>query len=329
MSGEIPIRHYWNVFCPAIIAIIGLFSSGALSQTTQSLQSADSIPDGLEARAEQEAVEEPAEPPSRPFSLEVTYSLFSDYVFRGINFSEYEGEGRERLNHQLATSLGIPLGPDGKYGTFGFDMFFEWYEAQKRLNPETGGQNLQEVDYTLKWSYAIEPIATTLTLGWTDYIFPNANAIRTNEVFVKFEHNDAWVWRGLGYKGEEGILNPSLFLARDLRVSEGYWIEFGMNHPFKLSQNLTLTPGITFALDGGYLDPLLHDGEGQKSLEYAYTQYGMDVTYNLTEVLHLPPCAGSVFISGQLYYNQASRVEKRQGIIKDEFYGGMAVGWSW
>jgi hypothetical protein len=55
----------------------------------------------------------------------------------------------------------------------------------------------------------------------------------------------------------------------------------------------------------------------------------VDTTYDLTEVLHLPAWAGTVFISGQLYYNQASDVEKRMGLIKDEFYGGMALGWSW
>jgi hypothetical protein len=288
-----------------------------------------SLRSGRQKKAAEGAAEEPAALPGRPFSLGVTYYLFSDYVFRGVNFSEYESEGRERLNHQMTTSLGIPIGQGGKYGTFGFDTFFEWYEAQKALNSETGGQNLQEVDYTLRWSYQLEPIATKLTLGWTDYTFPNANAVRTNEAFVKFEHNDAWLWRGLGYKGEEGILNPSLFFAQDVRVSDGYWVELGINHPFKLSKNLTLTPKMTFALDGGYLDPLLHGGEGQRSLEYAYTQYGVDTTYDLTEVLHLPAWAGTVFISGQLYYNQASDVEKRMGLIKDEFYGGMALGWSW
>jgi hypothetical protein len=259
----------------------------------------------------------------------VTYYLFSDYVFRGINFSEYAGEGREKPNNQMTTSLSIPIGKDGEYGTFGFDTFFEWYAAQKQLNPETGGQNLQEVDYTLRWSYDLKSIATKFTTGWTDYTFPNAHPIRTNEIFFKFEHNDAWMWRGLGYKGDAGILNPSFFFAQDLRYSRGYWVELGLNHPFEVCKNLTITPKMTFALDGGYLQPLETGGEGQKSLEYAYTQYGLDTTYTLNDLLHIPENAGTVYISGQLYFNEASDVEKRQGIIKDELYGGMALGWSW
>ena len=41
-----------------------------------------------------------------PVTLDVTYSLYSDYIFRGINFSEYAGEGREKFNHQVTTAFG-------------------------------------------------------------------------------------------------------------------------------------------------------------------------------------------------------------------------------
>jgi hypothetical protein len=332
MKREKPMSRSRIVFL--LFAVAGVLSwSEAVFAQTATNSAVDAPPANLQAPGEQTAVEGATEaapePPGRPFSLGVTYYLFSDYVFRGINFSEYFGEGREKPNHQMTTALDIPLGKDGQYGTFGFDTFFEWYAAQKKLNPETGGQNLQEVDYTLRWSYELEPVATTFTMGWTDYTFPNAHPIRTNEIFFKFAHNDAWMWRGLGYQGEEGVLNPSLFIAQDLRYSRGYWVELGLNHPFDVCKNLTVTPKLTFALDGGYLQPLLTGGEGQKSLEYAYTQYGLDVTYTLNDLLHIPEAAGSVFISGQLYFNEASRVEKRQGIIQDELYGGMALGWSW
>ena len=38
----------------------------------------------------------PTESAQRPWSLGLTYSLYSDYIFRGINFSEYPREGREK-----------------------------------------------------------------------------------------------------------------------------------------------------------------------------------------------------------------------------------------
>ena len=104
-----------------------------------------------------------------PFSFDVTYYLYSDYVFRGINFSEFPREGRERLNHQMTTTLstdvGLLLGREaGAYGTIGLETFFEWFAGQKSIDPIHGGQNLQEVDYILSWSYDIEPIDTTFTM---------------------------------------------------------------------------------------------------------------------------------------------------------------------
>ncbi len=53
------------------------------------------------------------EPADSPFSLGVTYSLYSDYVWRGINRSEYRGEGREKPNHQLEAYLDC-LNGDGR-----------------------------------------------------------------------------------------------------------------------------------------------------------------------------------------------------------------------
>jgi hypothetical protein len=326
MKKETSKRRYLTGFALIALLLAGICPSWVSAQTSPT------IPAIAEPNQER-PVEVAPEPPGAPFSLGVTYYLFSDYVSRGVNYSEYAGEGREKLNHQLATSVDVPLGCDGKYGTFGFDIFFEWFAAQKELDPEYGGQNLQEVDYTLRWSYDLDAIDTTLTIGWADFVFPNiktpGNDDRTNECFISLEHNDAWLWRGMGYQGEDGVLNPRFFFAQDLHISRGYWVEIGLSHPFDVCKNLTCTPSITFALDGGYLETSLNGGNGRGSLEYAYTQYGLDLTYDLTEALHLPPQAGSVFVSGQLFFNDASKVEENRNIIQDEFYGGMAMGWTW
>jgi len=267
-------------------------------------------------------------PPSRPLRFSVAYRLMSDYVFRGINYSEYRGEGREKLNHQMTTTLDIPLGKKGEFGTFGFDTFFEWYAAQKELTGS--GANIQEIDYTLRWGYHLAPLATTATFGWTDYTYQHVregDPDRTNEAFVKLEHNDAWMWRPLGYRGDTGVLNPYLLVALDLDVSRGVWLELGIDHEFELVRNLTLTPSMVFAVDGGYTGPLLRRTRDHDT-GYAYTQVGMDVTYDLTEVLRLPAWAGSVKVSGLLYYTNATDSFVAKG-GHDEFWGGMSVGWTW
>jgi hypothetical protein len=294
------------------------------------------VPPVAEKAKVEQAPEAASEPPERPFSLAVTYYLFSDYVYRGVNLSEYPGEGREKLNHQMATSIDIPLGKKGNLGNFGFDTFFEWFAQQEKLETTPPGHNLQEIDYTLRYSYDVESIKTKATVGWTEFTYPRilSSHDRTNEWFIRLEHNDAWMWRGLGYKGEDGILNPSFCFAQDMGYILGQWYELCIKHEFTLCKNITWTPQCIFAFDGGYIQPSLNDGKGSGKFEYAYTEPGMELKYDLTELLHLPPYAGSVYISGQLYYNAVSAVEKSRNedshqVLKDLLFGGLTVGWSW
>ncbi len=44
-----------------------------------------------------------------PLSVTLSYWLVSDYIFRGINYSEYAGEGREKPNHQLEVKLDVDV----------------------------------------------------------------------------------------------------------------------------------------------------------------------------------------------------------------------------
>ena len=268
----------------------------------------------------------------KPFTLGLSYALVSDYVFRGINFSEYDGEGREKPNHQLTVSLDVPLGPDARYGTVGFDAWFEWYAAQHEISGD--GANIQEIDYTVRWSYDVEPIASTVTLGVIVYTFPNLdgggthNNDRTQEWYVSLEHNDAWLWRWAGYQGDGGVLNPSLSVYHDLHLSRGVWIELGISHDFEIVRNVTLAPSVLFAIDGGYLGPLLKSDD--HDFRYAYTQFGIDVAYDMTELLHLPDWAGSVTLSGGLSYTLSTSAVRHNDVIDgDELWGGMTVAWSW
>lgn len=276
-----------------------------------------------------------------PISVGVSYYLMSDYIFRGINFSEYPGEGREKLNHQMTTAFTYDA---GRWGQFGFDTFFEWYADQEKLNPFGGGQNLQEVDYALRWTYPFEAIATDLTLGYTFYTFRNLGKLlrqdgavgnnndnRTHEWWFRLNHNDAWAWKWLLPDNENGILNPYFLLAQDLGVGAGaVWMELGVNHPFTIPgvDNLTITPSYTITADCGYLRRLRglphHD-----YLRLAYEQWGLNVTYDLTPVLRLPKWAGTVSISGLLYFNNALGTAAHDGTINDEFWGGMALNWGW
>ena len=269
----------------------------------------------------------------RPWSLGLTYSLYSDYVFRGINLSEYPGEGREKPNHQLSVDLGLDLaslwgGTPGSLGELTFSTWFEWYADQEKLNPDAGGNNLQEVDYTIGWSYDVDSLASTLGVAFVFYTFPNAKPLNTQELNFTLDHNDAWMWHWLWPENEDGVLNPSVLYAIDIDATHnGGWIELGFSHEFSMADYLALTPSVTVAIDHGYLDPILGTDRGP-STRFAYVQYGLNLDYDLTGACSLSSDYGSLTLSGFLFFNDAVGNPEDNGIIQDEFFGGVSLGWS-
>lgn len=285
------------------------------------------------------------EEPQCPVSFSLTYALYSDYVFRGLNLSEYRGEGREKPNHQLTVSIGYDLSSlgQGDWGTLGFDAWFEWYAAQKQLNPEEGGQNCQEVDYTIWWSHAIDPIATDVTLGYVFYNYLNLGYVlrqdrergnnndnASQEWNIKFAHNDAWMWKSLLPNNDDGVLNPFFLFAHDVGAFPGVWMEWGISHDFAIPgvEGLTVTPSWKQAAQGSYY---------KHGFFLAGDELALKTTYDLTPILQLPKWAGTVSIGGELHYWNAyhqmeadpdpGRAIEYSG--HDEFWGGLTVNWSW
>jgi hypothetical protein len=333
----------------AALALV-VFVSSALAESPQPLRLAFDGPSQEETWDEGKFVEEPKPAAEKapgwekplPLSLTLEYTLVSDYVFRGINYSEYPREGRERPNHQLGTSLSLDLAPlwgkpAGEYGEIGFDTWFEWFAGQKELNPTTG-ENIQEIDYTIWYSYKIKQIATDVKVGWLDYVYPNLvgvkNDERTNEWSFSLAHNDAWVFRSLGYQGEDGILNPTLSFYQDLHTSGGCWADFSISHPFGIIKNLTLTPSYMLHIDFGWAGPYAETSTGSDDHDtrIAGMTYGLDLTYDLTEVLRLPAWAGTLAISGFINWFDPTPQYRHYGPIlgvQDELYGGTKLTWSW
>ncbi len=275
-------------------------------------------------------VEEPG--PISPFRLGLGYHLYSDYVFRGMNLSEYPGEGREKPNHQmtmdLATDFGLLFGQQkGTCGVFTFGTWFEWYAAQEALDPIHGGQNLQQQNFTLSYAYEVKPVASTFTLGYTWRNRINAKSTSTSDWWLSVEHNDAWMWKWLFPNNDKGVLNPSFLFAQDVNEADGgVWMELGIKHPFEPFQNFTLTPGIILAIDHRYIEPIMGVGDGATQL--AYVQYGLTASYNFGRLLNFPRWMRDLTLSGVLYFNDAlGNLEDNQR-IQDEFYGGMSVNWA-
>ncbi len=291
-----------------------------------------------QAPAEQPAVpatqksETVEEKPGLPISFGLTYALYSDYWWRGFNFSEFDGEGREKPNHQLTVWFEFDL---GDFGRIGYSTWFEWYAAQKQLNPDFGGQNCQEVDYTVYYAYTVEQITTDVTLGMNFYEYLNLarelesdkdpgnnNDDRSVDIYLTLEHDDAWMWKWLLPNNEEGVLNPSFLIAQDVGSITGTWMEWGISHDFAIPgiDNLTITPGYKLLAQCNYWLP---------GFFLAGDVWSLSTTYDLTPVLKLPEWAGTVTVGGELYFYNAYGQLESTGTTDDHFWGGMTVNWSW
>ena len=267
-----------------------------------------------------------AQDKSRPISFSVDHTIASDYVFRGANLSEYPGEGREKLNHQLGFGIELDTAKLGaNIGTFGFSFWGEWYADQvSALNTPTGsGNSLQEVDYAINWSYELAELFTTVELGWIAYTFPQTggDAHYTNEWYVSLSFDDSDI-----FGTEESVLNPYVAYYLDVDDVDGGWLEFGISHGFALAdlgmantvvlKDITVTPGIVMGVD---------DGQMGKSMRLANVQYQLEAEYDISSALDISPEYGKASLTAFVYFSDAIH----DAFLNDEFWGGMKMSYTW
>ncbi len=253
-----------------------------------------------------------------PITFSIDYTLVSDYVWRGQNLSEYAGEGREKPNHQMTVGASYDT---GNFGTFSGSIWFEWFGGQKSMDPSSDG-HLQEVDYTLSWSYDVEAIATTVELGWIGYQFPQASGDGrfTHEWYISLGFDDS----GL-FGTKESVLNPYVAYYMDVDDLHGSWIEWGISHDFALAdcgfkdtpilKDMTLTPSFVMGIDHGQLS---------ESTKLANLQYGLDISYDMSSALGIPDKYGNLTLTGFLRFSDAVYDEA----LNDEFWGGVTIGYT-
>ncbi len=270
-----------------------------------------------------------------PLSFGVDYTVVSDYVWRGINLSEYAGERREKLNHQVNLSFSLDTkdlcGKGSNFGEFGGSIWFEWFVGQEHLTTDSDS-NLQEVDFTAYWKYAIEKIGTTVELGWINYHFPRSSgdADNTSDLYVKVSFDDSLVFG-------KPILNPYIAYYHDIDDVQAGWLEMGVSHDFVLKdmgcekccilKDLTVTPSLVLGVDHRYYDKVGLGGDGGVGTRLGAINYGLTFTYDLSGALNMSPQCGSIALKGFINYSQPFHDEDT--LVNDILYGGVTVSYSW
>ena len=283
------------------------------------------------------ATSRPAEEPGWkkpiPLGFYLDYMLLTDYMWRGLNLSEYRGEGREKLNHQLTVGANYDT---GDFGTIDFSVWFQWYGANDKISGVSSDGSLQEVDYTVTWTYDLSKLCpqvpVELTLGWAGYdlIQLSDDAGFTNVFLVTLALDDQKLF------GEDWFaLNPTVMYEQDLddagAFGQGSWLEFGVSHEFDLAKcpgvreipivrDLTATPSIAVMVDVGYID---------SGTRISSMRYGLNFGYDLSKALGIPEQYGSIGVSAFINYSDAIADDSSAINLNDELWGGMNIGWSW
>jgi hypothetical protein len=274
------------------------------------------------AEAAPEPMEEAADDGGMPFSFSLDYTLVSDYVWRGANFSEFAAEGREKLNHQIGAGIELDL---GDAGAVGFGWWGEIYAANKSgRNPNRSDKYHQEADYTVYYGYSFEDIGVDVEVGWIAYVFPPASGDghTSYEVYGSLGFND-----GPLFGMEDGVLNPSIAYYYDIDLVEAGWLEIGFSHEFAVVENVTVTPSITFGVDNEYWDNAIGN-TGHESTKLTTMVYGVEVGYDLSAALAMSEEYGSLSLAGFVTFSDAVRADRAIG-LNDEIFGGVTVSYGW
>ncbi len=104
-------------------------------------------------------------------------------------------------------------------------------------------------------------------------------------------------------------------------------MDVGFSHDFTLFDDLAITPSLDLGIDDHFIGPTLRVNDGATRL--ATVQYGLTVSYDLTKLLHFDELnAGTISLSGSLYFSDAVGTAEHAGEIRDHWYGGPSLTWS-
>ena len=289
-----------------------------------------------------------------PVTIGLKYTLVSDYVWRGLNLSEYPGEGREKLNHQLDITATTKLKDLGlaDFGAVTLGVWTNYYLGYESQNPgpSPGGvpnpagttnasNKFMEFDYSVSWEYDIPDTPLTVAAGWIAYNYPHlaGDAHLTFEVFAKVALDDGFIF---GQK--DPVLSPSLTYYYDYDLVDAGVLVGTIKHKFALDEltegmpvvrYMTITPSASIILDNRYMDKnstvVASPGHGaHKSTTLSSVEFGLAVGYDLSKALDMHESSGKLELT--VFTNYSRPLAREEFIwLDDVIYGGISLGWEW
>ena len=242
--------------------------------------------------------------------LDMKVSYFSNYLFRGVNRSEFISEASQQgsssqANFQFDGKLSFDLGNKLPHPFIG--IFANVLDS----DPVS---NFQEVRPFFGVDWNIRPLI--FSVGNTLYEFPDRKELNTSEVWLKVTLDDAAI-----LKRDEPLLSPYFFAAYDYDRYEGWYLETGISHDFVIEKTgITLTPlaNIAYVVNNGAFKQT-PNGEDTGFQHY---EVGIIGRYSLNTLFNVSQRYGNWSLNGYLYYDAGIDSEL---LSTTTVWGGMGI----
>jgi len=262
-------------------------------------------------------------------TMELKYTYASRYIWRGRE--KFPDNSSCNNQYTISGSMDIAQAFGAEAGSFGRLNGAIFFQTGNNSNT----RDLQEVDYTVSYSYDFDSIGLTTEVGYIYFSYPGQPTWRdTQELFLKLGMNDGLIMQAIGIGDGTPLLNPTLAVYFDIdEASGGWWTELGMSHDFVLSElgcadiavlkDLTMGLNMTMGWACGY--PESNNG-GNSYYHYdtnsgLTNNFGMTADLDLQSMLSLPDCM-DMTLSG--FMNYTCSMDSNKPYV-DVLWGGVSL----
>jgi uncharacterized protein (TIGR02001 family) len=236
-------------------------------------------------------------------NLDLTFAYMSDYVYRGINHTDFPGRAK-KPDVQFDGRVEFNTGklPHPYVGIFSVIYDNDPVSRFQEIRPYAG----------LSWT--IRPV--NIDTGVNSYIYPEREKFNTSEVYLKLTFDDSFI-----FKTEKPLFSPYLYAAYDYDKNQGFYYEAGLKHDFVI-QDTGVT--LTVAADVGYISHIeqMFIFVNKKTYGWQHYDVGLIGTYELNQLLHVAHRYGQINLQGYLWYTNG--LDKDIGHT-DKMWGGIGL----
>jgi hypothetical protein len=267
---------------------------------------------GLTLQQEPESIYAPPQPPREDegvneggVHIDLTVRYMSDYVYRGIDFSEVGG-AEDAPNLQVDGKVAWDLGklPHPYIG-----VFVNVYDSDPI-------SRFQEVRPSFGVDWPIKPLL--LSAGNNTYIYPERDEMNTSEVYGRIELDDSFL-----FSSQRPMFSPYIYAAYDYDLYNGWYFEGGIRHDFVFEDTgfvLTALADVAYVM--GEQQYLLHPATSRDDVGFQHYDIGLIGAYSLNTLFNFSRRYGEFSIEGYLYYTDSIEHDLR---ADTQLWGGVGI----